>query len=453
MSIQPNNSPRRDATKTDNTFNCNSDERVNNDGDNVVPTAQTSDPIEQHEEKITSLEQSKSLGVTLKEDFDEAHDTLSPSNNIIQVPDASTRKRKQVDTEDCKDDEVLVSKDVQSTQINIYDLENDNSCDNNIPRITGNMASKLSAHAEPIKDKQLGEQQVTRAAFVSAADILNNAEYPIAKKQKTELTEEKDTTKYTGDNCLENVNEMPCSDTSNHHKQSLSLEDEDISPIIARRPKVSLGSTVCDDDSYSESDDEMDIMIGESRWSKLKSSPQRDEGAASESIHHTESSTNHPEEDGDDSDIEYIGTSGSQPIDNVAPQIDEYCDENIYELDDGSVGNPGIGSLETKTQCQVNGGESSYSGGRETNICDGDLIDEYDGCNTASQEKDRDDLDVKPPPEPHNSPKKDVCFICGSDLSRLKFKGRVSLSSLSHDTYILSYWSNVLHSYLHRLLT
>eukprot|EP00579_Thalassiosira_antarctica_P031049 CAMPEP_0202032200 /NCGR_PEP_ID=MMETSP0905-20130828/65400_1 /ASSEMBLY_ACC=CAM_ASM_000554 /TAXON_ID=420261 /ORGANISM="Thalassiosira antarctica, Strain CCMP982" /LENGTH=983 /DNA_ID=CAMNT_0048596055 /DNA_START=87 /DNA_END=3037 /DNA_ORIENTATION=+ len=233
-------------------------------------------------------------------------------------------------------------------------------------------------------------------------------------------------------------------------KSSLEVSMIDVSkdcsnmPIHTRRPKVSIGSTN-NGGCNSESDDEIDIMIAqESIWI----TPGKREGATNEINYiDTETMPLDNEKEDDDSDIVCLGTSSESQLlkDGTLHSkagdwgVDEHCDSDLYGIDD--VANPEIGSLGTfhesqhKSLCQVIDvdKELPYSRGiAPINSKDGTGNEDgncaSDDLNINDHESDFGDLGTSPQPEQHHSPKKDVCYICGSDLARLStgLRGRVA---------------------------
>jgi len=164
-------------------------------------------------------------------------------------------------------------------------------------------------------------------------------------------------------------------DTLEYPKQTSSslIGDEQKMPF-ARRPKVSIGSTDnggCS--SSSDEDSEMDVMIakGSTMWSTNKKSEEEEEDS-------------HLDDNNDDSDIVCLGTSSES----------QQLDEIVY-------------STEREEDAENN--TNSY------------LPEEPNSSN-------HEDLNNSSLPEQLNSPKKDVCYICGTDLTRIKsgLKGRVA---------------------------
>jgi len=236
-------------------------------------------------------------------------------------------------------------------------------------------------------------------------------------------------------NTFEDFNKQPC-----------TLDDKRVSSTT-RRPKVSIGSTsndVCSSESDEES--EMDIMIAqESIWSTRK----KCEGTANED----NGMDRHNENEDDHSDIVCLGTSSeSQMIDEMPPsrarkgKVDECRDSVVYargdDHDNGA--NPEIGCVGTitrhesphKSHCQEYDivEELSNSGGIVPVSSEDNIIrNKGDSCASDSlifidHETDPDDSNTNPQPKQLNSPKKDVCYICGSDLSLIRsgLRGRVA---------------------------
>ncbi|KAL7553827.1 hypothetical protein ACHAWF_017172 [Thalassiosira exigua] len=186
---------------------------------------------------------------------------------------------------------------------------------------------------------------------------------------------------------------------------------------IARKPKVSTGSI--DHSFSSENEDEMDEMIAQQ--SIFGSDGCERESNKIKSIH--------SEDEEDDSDIECLGSlSRSEGVDDS-----ELDGSKIYHRGN-VVSNPGIAALgssicdDSKVQGNIepNNSESRRAGDTifEGNAS-GKVITSLEGPNS---QPDIADLDEEPRNEEANSPNKDVCYICGSDLTRLRggLNGRVA---------------------------
>jgi len=179
------------------------------------------------------------------------------------------------------------------------------------------------------------------------------------------------------DNIDDSFNFSSTHDTLEYPIQTSSfpIDEQQVMPF-ARRPKVSIGSTDnggCNSSSdSSDEDSEMDVMIakGSTMWSTNKKSEEEEDS--------------HLDDNDDDLDIVCLGTSSES----------QQLDEIVY-------------STEREEDAENN--TNSY------------LPEEPNSSN-------HEDLNNSSLPEQLNSPKKDVCYICGTDLTRIKsgLKGRVA---------------------------
>ena len=197
-----------------------------------------------------------------------------------------------------------------------------------------------------------------------------------SKKQKVESKNDQLHPDNSEHNALDDVEEVPHS-TGGENIRS-----------IARLPKVSIGSTSNDGCNSESDDDEMDVMIAQEYiWSARNKCE-----AASNATDHIDTETN-PQKEGedDDSDIQCLGEhSEHQPNKSDFQDRD---DEGLEDVDDEE------GSCATKGP----------------NFSDDDETDRVDLDDTQHHR-------AQP-----SSPNKDVCYLCGSDLTRLKgLRGRVA---------------------------
>jgi len=265
----------------------------------------------------------------------------------------------------------------------------DSSCNNLHAKPCGNIESCNEDKKEIVEKSSMAEISAVVEVAATIPKETHVMQQSNAKKQKIEygldsLMKFDDSFDKTENSMKSEFNEdindsfdiSTTHDTSEYPKQTSSspTTDEEQTMSLARRPKVSIGSTDnggrhSSSDS-SDEDSEMDVMIAQgSMWNADKKSEEED---------------SHLDDDDDDSDIVCLGTSSESQL------VDETC--HSIEGEESSENNTNL-SLSERSNFPIH-----------------------------------EDLNISSLPEQINSPKKDVCYICGTDLTRIKsgLKGRVA---------------------------